>query len=354
MKWFFTILCAAIVLLSFGCAKHPQIQEEVPYTKAEVDSKIDSLREMTKESFRVMQSNIEAIQTIQATYADLLSKCQKNITQLEIPQDVTFCGIHVPMDTPDGRMRFEQELFFLYARQDYLLLYMLRANQWFPDVERLLGESGLSDDLKYVPVGESGLRANARSSARAQGWWQFVSATGRKYGLLSNGDIDMRNNLIASTNGAILYFRDLLNMFDGDTALALAGYNMGEYGLRDDIKEQGTSNYFELDLSQETSQYFFRLAAIKYALEHPREFGIDPEEIEYWEPFAFDTVSVRIRYQLPLKDVVAWTHSTMRELKRLNPEVKNAWPQGEYLINLPLGTRESFVEELAKLHKKKK
>ena len=352
MKLFFTIICAAIALISFGCAHHPQIQEELPYTKAEVDLKIDSLRDMTQKSFRVMQSNIEEIQQIQISYAGQLNQRQKNITQLAIPQDVTFCGISVPMETLDGRMRFEQELFFLFARQDYLILYMLRANQWFPDVERLLADSGLSNDLKYVPVGESGLRANARSADHAQGWWQFISATGRKYGLLSNGDIDMRNNLIASTNGAILYFKDLLDMFGGDYALALAGYNMGENGLRRRIRDQKTSNYFELELSYETSQYVFRMAAIKYALEHPLEFGIDPEAVVYWEPFAFDTVTVQVRFQLPLNDVVAWTNSTMREIKRLNPEVKSAWPRGTYLINLPLGTRSIFFEELSRVKKK--
>src|SRR5690606_14743081 len=126
------------------------------------------------------------------------------------------------------------------------------------------------------------LKSSATSRAKAQGFWQFMAGTGRNNGLKHNEYIDMRNNLIASTEAAGVYFKKLHAEFD-DWMLALAAYNMGENGLRRNITEQKSSDYFRLWLPDETMQYVFRAAAVKLVLEDPSSYGIPPETIRYWD-----------------------------------------------------------------------
>ncbi|MEC5343656.1 lytic transglycosylase domain-containing protein [Brenneria populi] len=71
------------------------------------------------------------------------------------------------------------------------------------------------------------------SPAGAQGPFQFMPATGRDYGLNTQAD---RMDFKKSSEAAAKYFRDLLKMFDGDVAKAVASYNWGQgnvskYGL---------------------------------------------------------------------------------------------------------------------------
>ena len=69
---------------------------------------------------------------------------------------------------------------------------------------------------------ESAFRPRARSNKGASGLMQLMPASARRLGVT---DIyDPRQNI----EGGVKYMRLLLDMFDGDVNLALAGYNAGE------------------------------------------------------------------------------------------------------------------------------
>ena len=78
-------------------------------------------------------------------------------------------------------------------------------------------EHKLPDDLKYVAIAESALRPHAGSKKGAVGFWQFMAATGRKYGLEVNERIDERRNVFFSTQAAAQYFIELHRMFSSWT-----------------------------------------------------------------------------------------------------------------------------------------
>jgi len=69
---------------------------------------------------------------------------------------------------------------------------------------------------------ESEFDRNAVSSKGAQGLMQLMPFTARRFGVLDT--FDARQNVF----GGVQYLRVLLDMFGGDVALALAGYNAGE------------------------------------------------------------------------------------------------------------------------------
>lgn len=69
---------------------------------------------------------------------------------------------------------------------------------------------------------ESAYDPNAISRAGAVGLMQLMPATAQRYGVTD------RRNPSANLIGGTQYLRDLLNRFDRNLSLALAGYNAGE------------------------------------------------------------------------------------------------------------------------------
>ena len=78
---------------------------------------------------------------------------------------------------------------------------------------------------------ESSFKANAMSNKGARGLMQLIPATALRFGVRDIFDPEM------NIEGGTRYLRFLLDMFEGDVALMLAGYNAGEgavlkYGRR--------------------------------------------------------------------------------------------------------------------------
>ncbi|MEX0599322.1 MAG: transglycosylase SLT domain-containing protein, partial [Rhodothermales bacterium] len=87
----------------------------------------------------------------------------------------------------------EQSISYLVSSPEkHLYHWLSRAQTYFPMIERVLREEGVPDELKYLAMIESGLNPRARSWASANGMWQFMSATGRSYGLQVNSWVDER------------------------------------------------------------------------------------------------------------------------------------------------------------------
>jgi soluble lytic murein transglycosylase-like protein len=82
---------------------------------------------------------------------------------------------------------------------------------------------GLSPALIHAVVrAESAYNPKAVSRAGAQGLMQLMPGTAARYGVSDSF------NPVENVRGGAAYLRDLLDMFDWDLELALAGYNAGE------------------------------------------------------------------------------------------------------------------------------
>jgi len=81
----------------------------------------------------------------------------------------------------------------------------------------------LSPELLHAVIrAESAYNPQAVSSAGAQGLMQLMPGTAARYGVSDTFDP------VDNIRGGAAYLRDLLDMFDQDLALAVAGYNAGE------------------------------------------------------------------------------------------------------------------------------
>ena len=93
---------------------------------------------------------------------------------------------------------------------------------------------------------ESGGNCSATSPRGAHGLCQFMPATAKEFGVDSS---DPKS----SANGAARYLEQLMDMFDGDPAKAIAAYNWGPGNMRKNLRNH--PNDWRAHLPPETTHY---------------------------------------------------------------------------------------------------
>jgi len=141
-----------------------------------------------------------------------------------------------------------------------------------------LNRRKMPTELALLPFVESAYRNNAYSHAGAAGMWQFIPATGRRYGLKQTRSYDARLDSHQATRAAFDYLQKLHREFRGDWFLALAAYNAGEYRVQKEILKNRRlgkrTDYWSLNLPKETRQYVPRLLAYKEIFRNPRAYRV--------------------------------------------------------------------------------
>ena len=212
----------------------------------------------------------------------------------------------------------------------------------------------MPEDLIYLALVESGFKVNAYSRAKAAGVWQFIPATGKRYGLPVDFWLDMRRNPEAATNAALDYLSDLYKEF-GDWHLAMAAYNCGEGRIRRLVKEELAANpskkvsYWDLKLPRETMHYVPRILAAAIIGHFPEHYSFT---VEKQNIIASDTVTVKDC--IPLDKAGAAVGVSVNTMRDLNPELMR-WctPPNlkSYTMKIPRGSREKFLTAYEKMDK---
>ena len=212
-----------------------------------------------------------------------------------------------------------------------------RGSAYLPMIRARLKAAGLPQDLAYLPLIESAFSPVARSRARATGMWQFISSTGRLYGLRVSPLIDERRDPERSTDAAIAHLSDLYGQFD-DWYLALAAYNSGAGNVRRAIRRAHSSNFWEIRryLPRETRNYVPAFIASVIVAKDPARFGLDPPGSSSW---TFDTIDVPDAVDLHF--LSSKLHIPLKELRKLNPAVRRDLTPARQMtrLRLPRGMR---------------
>ena len=276
---------------------------------------------------------------------------QSLFNALKISEPLTFCNEPVPLSDPDVKERLERELLVSLDNSDDVILWLKRANRYFPHIEKVLKNNSLPDDLKYIVIAESSLKPLATSNKGAVGFWQFIENTGVKYGMKINNDIDERRNFFTSTEAATAYLKDLYTLF-GSWTLAAAAYNMGEEGLKTEMLVQKVNNYYQLYLNQETQRYVFRILAAKIIMSNPKKYGYYLTEGDLYKPVQFDRVEITANQPVPIHIIAQAAMTYFKVIKDLNPHIKNYYlPAGKHNLLLPKDTASGFSERYENLLK---
>jgi hypothetical protein len=173
--------------------------------------------------------------------------------------------------------------YFTGRGRKHFARYLERSELFIPYIVPLLRQNGMPEDLVYLAMIESGFNNHARSWAKAVGPWQFIPATGRRYGLTVNWWVDERRDTHKSTLGAIGYLRDLYSLFNS-WELAAAAYNAGEAKIARGIRRYGTKDFWVLSrqrfLRPETRDYVPKIIAAALIAKNRHQFGFAPSAIQ--------------------------------------------------------------------------
>jgi hypothetical protein len=244
-----------------------------------------------------------------------------HIPHIKPSDEFWFAGERIPVENFDVRERLERELIVNSYRHSHTILNLKNSARYFPVMEKILKENGIPDDFKYLAVAESDLR-NATSSAGAKGIWQFMEGTAGDYGLEVTKEVDERLHLEKSTRAACQYLKRYKEKF-GTWSLVAAAYNMGPAGLRNEMESQKMNSFYDLNLSEETNRYLFRLVAIKHVMEHPELYGFDMKSEQLYPPldnYALVSVDSSIAN---LGEFAKQFGTSYRMLKVFNPWLKD-------------------------------
>jgi len=226
--------------------------------------------------------------------------------------------------------------------------WLERSGKYEKLVENIFAEHQVPKELKYLAMIESGFNPSARSYARAVGMWQFISATGKYYGLRHNWWFDERRDVIKSTVAAAQHLKDLNERFDGDWYLSLAGYNCNPKRVEYNMRRYDTKDYWKLyRLPRQTRNYVPTFLAATIIAKDPKKFGF---YVEKQKPVELDTVI--ISESIDLNVVAKSVDTTYSFIKEINPAVIQ-WvtPPGvkNFTLYVPKGKKHLFKKAYAEM-----
>ena len=275
---------------------------------------------------QAIQSPKVASQTTEtATKVEQQSSQTLRVEALDIPNVMTFAGERVPLQDTDVRERLDREIHVNTYWHSNMLLMIKKANRFFSEIEPLLKKYNLPDDFKYLAVAESGLD-NVTSHAGASGFWQFMKATGKEYGLEINNYVDERYNLELATKVAAQYLINSKELF-GSWTNAAAAYNAGNAGITKQMKRQDATDYYSLLLNSETGRYVFRILAFKEILSNPEKYGFYVDQQDLYQAIPTKTIIINT----PVEDFAKFAKQQGINYKIL--KIHNPWLRDTYLKN---------------------
>jgi len=261
-----------------------------------------------------------------------------------VDETVEFIDGHIPI-TFNSKVYRNVKYFSSNGAKKGVQLWLNRISKFKKIMLPILEEEGVPPEIFYVAVIESGLNPIALSYAQALGPWQFISSTGKMYGLEKNWFIDERRDFIKSTYAAARYLKDLKKIFDkvnpddlnGENwYLAFAAYNCGASRVLKEIKRSNSTNFWDLNrLPGQTRNYVPKILAIFLINKNPEKYGFTINS----EP-DMDWITKDIDKQVSFNQISEITNISPKILQAYNPEIKRGiiQPQGKnnfYELRLP-------------------
>ncbi len=262
----------------------------------------------------------------------------KNVSSIYFfPEKLDFAGENVPLENFDVVEDLDREILANMYWQSRTLLFIKRANRYFPIIEPILKKNNIPDDFKYLAIAESGL-ANVGSPAGARGFWQFMKATAKEFKLEVNDFVDERYHLEKATQAACQYFKNAYSKFKSWTLVA-ASYNAGMSYISQQIRRQGTNNFYNLLLVDETNRYIYQILSTKLMMQFPEKYNFSLKKTDLYTPIP----TKKVKVDFAITDLVNFARKQnvhYKILKSLNPWLRdNSLPNASkkvYYIELPV------------------
>ncbi|RKX29127.1 MAG: hypothetical protein DRP47_02570 [Candidatus Zixiibacteriota bacterium] len=232
-------------------------------------------------------------------------------------------------------------IYYQTVARDAFTKFLVRSKRYKSMMLEIINQYGLPHDLVYLSMVESGYNSRAYSWARASGLWQFISSTGRMYGLNRSWWWDERRDPVKSTHAACRFLKDLYEQF-GCWELAMAAYNGGPGRVQRAIKKQKTIDFWKMRLRRQTMDYVPLIMAATIIAKEPAKYGFS--NIDYEDEILWD--EIEIDKCLELSVVAKTVGCSTSELRDLNPELLRKYTppdQKKYKLKIPRGTKSKLL-----------
>lgn len=263
-----------------------------------------------------------------------------------VPDSLLLCDKKVSLAKDEMRERFEREYFQFLENRGLITILVKRYLKYASFINADIQKMALPPDLIYLVIIESYLNPRVVSQAQACGLWQFIKETGKREGLSINDNVDERYNIKRATRAALTHLKRLYGEF-GDWLIAMAAYNAGSSRLKEAIEYQGTRDFFDLYLPEETERYIIRILAIKEIISNREKYGILLAEKELYKPIMITEVTVEAVREVPVVAIAKYADLSYKAFRDLNIHLrKYRLPKGTYNINLPYDKRDVFMKKV--------
>lgn len=316
------ILISAAMLLASNVALQAQIEEDYEGDEDEITVTDDNGKEEVIEFPEAMTFELDSLLNLYMSknYLDEDNDCRMKDINPVFEKEVYIDRLkRIPSIIEMPYNEVVQKFIDRYSgRLRHSISYMLGASNFYmPIFEEALETYGLPLELKYLPVIESALNPTAVSRVGATGLWQFMLATGKRYGLEVNTLVDERRDPIKASYAAANYLSDLYKVF-GDWNLVIAAYNCGPDQINKAIhRSKGSKDYWQIYpyLPKETRGYVPAFIAANYIMTYYCEHNICPMTTRL--PAKTDTVMVS--RNVHLEQIAAVCNIDIEQLRTLNP-----------------------------------
>ncbi len=297
----------------------------------------EALEVLDRAYILIMKVDTKNLPGLMQQKEDLRFMISKRILEIYASRSSVVIGPHraIPI-TLNKYTQAEIDSFTIGREKRFFIEAYKRSGKYRKQIVSEIKAAGLPVELSWLPLIESGFKAQALSKARALGLWQFIPSTGYKFGLNRDTYIDERLDPQKATKAAIAYLKELHQLF-GDWSTVLAAYNCGEGRVLRIIRGQNVNyldNFWDLyeKLQKETARYVPRFLACLHIINHPEKYGLDKISVD--PPLEYESIS--IHKQIQLEDAAKSMSVSEQVLVELNPELRyKILPDKEYFLRVP-------------------
>lgn len=194
------------------------------------------------------------------------------------------------------------------------------SGRYMDRFRKIFADKGLPEELVCLPLIESGFNPRARSHVGAAGMWQFMPATGKRFGLAVGDLVDERLDPVRAAEaaaGLLGYNYQTI----GSWPLAITAYNHGLRGMQNAVKSVGTDRIDRIIRDYDGPRFSFSsrnfyvefLAAVDVYTHYQTYFG----EVD-WQP-PLETVSAELEHHVAPPTLARYCGLDADVLRQLNP-----------------------------------
>jgi membrane-bound lytic murein transglycosylase D len=230
---------------------------------------------------------------------------------------------------------------------------IIRSGAYLQEIKQIFRDSGLPEDLAYLPHVESSFNPQAYSKFGAAGIWQFTRSTGKRYMTVSYA-VDERRDPILSSHAASRLLKANFNKFR-NWPMAITAYNHGVSGMLRAQRHKGDYEAIFKDYRSRIFKFASRnfysefLAAREVARNYRAHFG----ELALDKPLKSQQIVLAGYSSLP--EIARQLELELHVLRNLNPALRDPVIRGQkyvprgFSLRLPAQSDRDWQSVIAEL-----